>query len=114
MKAGLINEPAFFNSIAMKEFMIVVSLPEVFSPRFMSLIPDQRKTVSALLKEGIIICYALSLERSKLWITMSAEDIEDVQKQLNKFPLARYMKSDIIELMFQQSATFILPEPSLN
>lgn len=98
----------------MKEFMIIVTLPEVFSPRFMSLISDQRLTVAELMQEGVILTYALAGDRSKLWITMAADSEAEVLQHISRFPLARYMKSEIIELMFQHSASFVLPEPSLN
>jgi len=98
----------------MKEFMIIVGLPDIFSPRFVSLIPEQRATVNEMMNEGIILSYALSQDRSQLWITMSADNEAEVLANIARFPLARYMKPEIKELMFQQSATFILPEPSLN
>ncbi len=98
----------------MKEYMIIVTLPEVFSPRFMSLINDQRKAVSELMNEGVILNYSLSHDRSKLWITLMAESETEVKKHIKRLPLSRYMQSTIVELMFHQSSSFILPEPSLN
>ena len=98
----------------MKEFMIIVGLPDIFSPRFISLIPEQRKVVNEMMNEGVILSYALAEDRSQLWIVMLADDKEEVQKNFARFPLSRYMKPQFKELMFQQSATFILPEPSLN
>ena len=94
--------------------MLIVSLPDIFSPRFISLIPEQRATVNEMMNEGTILSYALAEDRSKLWIVMSAKEEAEVLRNIARFPLARYMKPEIKELMFQHSATFILPEPSLN
>ncbi|MBP9923985.1 MAG: hypothetical protein KBF92_09155 [Bacteroidia bacterium] len=98
----------------MKEFMIIVGLPDIFSPRFISLIPEHRSVVNEMMNEGVILSYALAEDRSNLWIVMSAKNKSEVLKNIARFPLVRYMKPQIKELMFQQSATFILPEPSLN
>jgi hypothetical protein len=98
----------------MKEYMIIVGLPEIFSPRFISLIPEQRAVVNEMMNEGIILSYAFAANRSNLWIVMTAKGEAEVLRNIARFPLARYMQPEIKELMFQHSATFILPEPSLN
>ena len=67
-----------------------------------------------MMNEGLILNYALSEDRSKLWIVMFAKDEAEALKNISRLPLARYMKTEVKELMFQQTAAFILPEPSLN
>lgn len=98
----------------MKEFIVIVQLPEVFSPRFISLIPEHRSMVSEMINEGTILSYALSSDRSNLWIIMSGKGEEEILSKISSFPLARYMKFEVKELLFQQSASFVVPEPSLN
>ncbi|MBL0103721.1 MAG: hypothetical protein IPP51_08160 [Bacteroidetes bacterium] len=98
----------------MLQYMVTVTLPEVFSPRFVSLIPEQRAMVHEMMDEGVILNYSLSHNRTTLWITMIAKTEADVLHQISRFPLARYMKSEITELMFHHVAEFVMPEPSLN
>lgn len=101
------------NSI-MLQYFVIASLPEVFSPRFISLIPEQRAMVHQMMDEGVIQNYSLSSDRSTLWITFCAKSEDEVREHFSRFPLARYMKIEVRELLFQHVAEFVLPEPSLN
>ncbi len=98
----------------MLQFMVIITLPEEFSPRFVSLIPEQREKVHAMMDEGIILNYTLSANRETLWIIMIAKSVADVKGHIDRFPLARYMKAEIKELMFHHVAEFVMPDPSLN
>ena len=97
----------------MKEYMIEIDLPEMFTETFMSKIPEQRDHINKLLARGIIRSYTLSLDRSKLWIVAIAEDEFAVIQMIDRFPLAEYMIPDITELMFHNSQEQVL-QFSLN
>jgi muconolactone delta-isomerase len=45
---------------------------------------------------------------------MVAKSEAEVLNHIARFPLARYMKANVTELMFHHSAEFVMPEPSLN
>jgi muconolactone delta-isomerase len=98
----------------MKQFMITSRLPEEFTREFLSRIPEQRSTVNRLLEEGTILSYSLSGDRSMLWTVLEAESEIDVLQVLAQFPLNRFMKSEITELLFHNSVSSLLPQPSLN
>lgn len=98
----------------MKQFLITSRLPEVFSEEFLSLIPEQRSTVNKLMGQGIILSYSLAADRSRTWIVMEAASEVDVIRYLSEFPLIKFMRPDIQELMFHHSLSFMLPNPSLN
>jgi len=98
----------------MKQFMIYVRLPEVMTEEFVSLIPQQRARVNSLMRKGIIISYSLSFDRSQLWIVMDAKSEINVIEVLAELPLMRFMKPEIIELMFHNNIYINVPNLSLN
>jgi len=98
----------------MKQFMIYTRLPENLSEEFISLIPKHRAIVNALMRKGIIISYSLSADRSQLWIIMDAKSEINVIEVLSEFPLIRFMKPEINELMFHNSIYVNVPNLSLN
>jgi hypothetical protein len=98
----------------MKQFMIYSRLPEVLSEEFISLIPEQRAMVTSLMRKGTIISYSLSADRSQLWVIMDAKSEINVIEVLSEFPLIRFMKPDIQELMFHNSIYVNVPNLSLN
>ena len=52
--------------------MVEFELPEELSDDFLALIPEQREVVDRLMTQGKIRSYALSLDRSVLWVVMEA------------------------------------------
>ena len=98
----------------MNNYMVDVILPGVLTEEFVSLIPRQRAHVDTLMNEGIITSYALSKDRSRLWITLGAESNEGVLKILHGFPMIRFFTFEVRELMFHNHAGLIFPQMSLN
>lgn len=98
----------------MKQYMVDVELPGVLSEEFVSLIPTQRDQVNKLMAEGKINSYTLSMDRSRLWIILSAKSDTEVFRILSTFPLRRYMDAKIFELAFHNTTTAQFPQISLN
>jgi len=98
----------------MPEFMIDVNLHDVNADEFLQLIPSQRTIVNDMMFEGKISSYCVSVDRSKLWITMIAKDEEEVIDQLAKFPLIGFMDCEIAPLLFYNSAYQTFSHISLN
>jgi hypothetical protein len=98
----------------MNHYYVEISLPEHLSEEFIRKIPKQRAVVDDWMQKGIIMNYALSFDRSKLWIVMIGENEEDVMKTLNTFPLRRYMKPTLFKLAFYQGFAPGIPAYSLN
>lgn len=94
--------------------MIYIQLPAELTEEFLSLIPKQRAMVNSLMRKGIIINYTLSSDRTQLWIVMDAESEINVIEILAEFPLIRFMKPEIHELMFHNSIYVDVPKVSLN
>lgn len=94
--------------------MVTVELPEELDEQFMSLIPEQRSVVHDLMLKGTILGYALADDHSKLWITIVAQNSNEVRRTMRQFPIYPYIKAHISELAFHEHIAFQLPEMSLN
>ena len=95
-------------------FQVHITLPDVFTRRFASLIPQQRECVNQLLQERVILNYALDIDRSHLWVTMQAKDHQTIMDVLATFPIIKDVKVEIFELAFFDSAPMGLPELIMN
>ena len=93
--------------------MIEFELPEVMDEEFMALIPQQRYVINQMLAEGTIKSYSLALDRSRLWVIMSAASEYEVLELVATFPLSDYMTPRLSELMFHNSADMLM-QFSLN
>jgi hypothetical protein len=100
--------------LTLDTFQIHITLPEIFTPRFAALIPQQRERVNQLLEDRIILNYALDMDRSQLWVTIQAKNQEAVMDILSTFPIIKEVKVDIFELAFFDSAPIGLPELIMN
>ena len=98
----------------MNQYMVEILLPQPLTRDFMSLVPAQRAIVNKLVHEGTIRSYTLTMDRSRLWVVMVAEDEDDVTEILDGFPIMPYAEADVHELMFHDMATHELPRLSLN
>jgi hypothetical protein len=86
-----------------KTFMVEFELPEELSADFVALIPEQRQMIDRLMTQGRIRSYALSMDRSVLWVVVEASSEFEVMELIAGFPLADYMQPYISELMFHNS-----------
>lgn len=98
----------------MNHFMIDITLPGLLTEEFISLIPLQRAQVNKLFGEGRLASYALSADRSKLWVTLFAESEEEVMSLVSTFPLKKFMHVQIYRLAFLESANANVTRISMN
>jgi muconolactone delta-isomerase len=98
----------------MMYYMVEIALPEAPDAQFFHLIPDQKAHVDQLMEEGTIRQYALSHDRTRLWVVTLASDEQEVWEILATFPMITYMKPALTPLMFADSVASLLPSFSLN
>jgi muconolactone delta-isomerase len=98
----------------MKQFMVQIDLPDHFTEEFIRKIPKQRAHVNFLINKKIINNYALSMDRTQLWVTINAASEQEVHDVLSSFPLIDFMDVHIHELLFHESVQYAMPEISLN
>lgn len=102
----------------MKSYMVTIGLGE-FTEEFLSLIPLQRQQVSILMQSGRLVSYAVSMDRSTLWMTLNAETEQEVESLITAMPLHKHMDiEDIQDLLFHEravpSSQVAFPAFSLN
>jgi len=96
------------------QYMVDFSLPEILSKDFMDEIPFQRATVNRLFREGVLVNYALSLEKSKMWAIIKADSVTEVLEAIDELPLTRFMQVDVSPLTFFNTLNEKLPIFSMN
>lgn len=88
----------------MKSYMVTIGLGD-FTEEFISLIPLQRQQVSILMQSGRLASYAVSMDRTTLWMTMNAETKEEIKGLIIAMPLYQHMHiENIQELLFHERA----------
>ena len=97
----------------LKAFMVEFDVPSL-TEEIVALIPKQRLAVGMMMSAGKLLTYTLSGDRRKLWSVMVGKSSQDVEEVLQKFPLTRYMRYRISELMFHEAASAGVPNMSLN
>lgn len=95
-------------------FQVHIKLPEIFTKRFAALIPKQRERVNQLMETRVILNYALDMDRANLWVTIQAKSNKEVMDILATFPIISFVKVEIFELAFFDSAPMGLPELIMN
>ncbi|MFN8288391.1 MAG: hypothetical protein U0V74_16660 [Chitinophagales bacterium] len=98
----------------MNNYMVEIELPAFMGPDFMELIPKQREYVNTMFDKGTITGYSLTADRSKLWVSVAADSMAEVDGIIRKFPILRYITYNIHELMLHESAMVLIPSISLN
>jgi muconolactone delta-isomerase len=98
----------------MNEYMIIVRFATSFNEEFASLIPEQRAQINRLMEKGIITSYSLSADRGTLWVTLLATSREAAEITLRMMPLFKFMRYEIVELMFHNSPIYARMHLSMN
>jgi muconolactone delta-isomerase len=98
----------------MNEYMIIIRFITSFNEEFVDLLPNQRVQINRLMEKGIITSYSLSADRGTLWVTLLATSLEAVEKTLRMMPLFKFMRYDVIELMFHNSPVHAQMHFSMN
>lgn len=98
----------------MSNFMVEISLPAYLGREFMDLIPQQRDFVNKMFDKGVITGYSLTNDRSKLWVTLSADTEWEADNIVKQFPIIDYITYKLHELMLHESAMVLIPSISLN
>lgn len=93
--------------------MAEIALPDM-TEEFLELIPEQRAMVNRLMSAGQIASYCLSLDRSKLWMTLVSPSEREALDLLATFPIAPYVDITLTELMFMEHPQLNVTHFSLN
>lgn len=91
-----------------------VTIQFEMSEEFMSLVPPHRTYINFLINKGVIDHYAVSIESQRTWITVNAEDKDEVMTLLRKSPLFKFWSCEIDELFVFDGQHYRLPEVNPN
>ena len=95
-------------------FLVHITLPEIFTTKFMSLIPKHRNLINTLMEKNVIRSYSLDMERHNVWAFIDAKDEKEVMDILSSFPIIKEVKLTIHELAFHDLAPVGMPELIMN
>lgn len=95
-------------------FLVHIILPEIFSTKFMALIPMHRSRINELMEKNVIRSYSLDMERHNVWAFIDAKDENEVMDILSSFPIIKDVKVTIHELAFYDFAPAGMPELIMN
>ena len=96
----------------MKKYQAIISFD--MDEEFMTLVPPHRTYINYLLNKGIIETYSVSMESQQSWITVNAYSKTEVEDILQKSPLSKYWRFEIVELFVYDSQSNRLPAVQLN
>lgn len=95
-------------------YLVHITLPDVFTPHFYSLIPAQRDIINNLLDKRILLSYSMDMERKQIWAFIEGVSEQEVMDILSTFPIIREVKISIHELAFYDKAPLKFPELIMN
>jgi hypothetical protein len=95
-------------------FLVHITLPDVFTPRFYDLIPRQKNLMNELLEKRIVLSYSLDMVRKNVWVFIESNSLEELQALIRTFPIVKEVKIRIHELAFHDAAPADLPELIMN
>lgn len=98
----------------MNTYMVIIQLPKHLNEEFLARVPEQRLCINELMNEGKVLQYALAIDRSSLWLTISAFTKAEAMEIVATFPLIDYMKPQFVELAFYNSISTELPKLIMN
>ena len=95
--------------------MVEIILPKKLDENFYKKVPEHRKIINRLITEGVILSYALSHTRDKLWIAFSETDEQKIRDVIYNSPISAYFLSvSYTQLLFHEGISAEIPHVWLN
>ena len=98
----------------MKKYMVQIYLPDFLGDDFYDLIPKHREFINLLIEKGNIVNYYINAERTRGWIEMNAKSVEEIKHFVSRFPIKKFIRYDINEIMIFDGEAFRFPKLVLN
>ncbi len=87
----------------MKKFLCTFYLQADLSNEFWELIPRHRNYINNLMREEVIITYAVNGNRSKGWVVINAASEMEAAELIDRFPIRRFFHYEMDELFIFDS-----------
>ena|GEM_PF-224881 len=98
----------------MKKFMIQIYLPDFLGDDFYEALPRHREFISILIEKGHIVNYSINADRTKGWIEMNAKTTGEIRSFINRFPIKKFIRYDINEILISDGEAYRFPRLVLN
>jgi muconolactone delta-isomerase len=95
-------------------YLVHITLPDVFTPRFYDLLSRQKNLMNKLLEERIVLSYSLDMVRKNVWLFIQGDSQQEVHNLLRKLPIIDEVSMEIHELAFHDAAPVSLPDLIMN
>lgn len=96
----------------MKKYLVIARFN--WTEEMMKLVPQHREHINALIDDGVIDHYVVSMELQTVWITINAKNKTEIKKLLSPSPLYKKWTIEISELMVWDGQNYRLPAVQLN
>jgi hypothetical protein len=97
-----------------KFFLLEMFFPEVLTDDFAASIPSFREYMAALVERHVVLNYAVNLGKKKGWVIFQAEEPEDVLHAVEHFPIGRFIRFDMYELLLRNHDLMGFPKMFMN
>lgn len=98
----------------MKKYMVQIYLPDYLGDDFYEAIPKHREYINVLIERGQIVNYCVNSEKTKGWIEMNAKSVDEIKNLISRFPIKKFIRYDINEIMIFDGEAYRLPKLVLN
>ena len=79
--------------------MIVIQFDPQHFEAMSALIPKEQEHIRELMSQGIVEAIYVSADRTMVWLIMKGESKQQLEQELNTFPLYPYMKAQFESLV---------------
>jgi muconolactone delta-isomerase len=79
--------------------MVEITFIPQHQPEIATLVPQEQAHIKTLMEQGIVQAIYISADRSHVWVVMQGESQEQVQQELQSFPLYPYMNVELTALV---------------
>lgn len=94
--------------------MVQLYLPDYLGEDFYEIIPKHREYINVLIDKGHIVNYSINAERTRGWIEMNAKSVDEVKNLIHRFPIKKFIRYDINEIMIFDGEAYRLPKMVMN
>lgn len=94
--------------------MVQIYLPDFLGDDFYDAIPKHREYVNILIEKGHIVNYSINADRTKGWIEMNAKSVDEIRSMVSRFPIKRFIRYDVNEIMIFDGEAHRFPKLVLN
>lgn len=80
-------------------FMVEITFIPQHQSEIAALVPKEQAHIKTLMERGIVQAIYISADRSYVWVVMYGESQEQVQQEVQSFPLYPYMNVEFTTLV---------------